>query len=76
MRATFAINSAACRIGIGSRSDYFVKLAAFDEFHAEVACAFALADLVDGNNAWMFEAGSSFRLPAKTLQVRFGRPRA
>ena len=24
----------------------------------------------------MFEAGSSFRLPAKALQVRFGRPRA
>ena len=24
----------------------------------------------------MFEAGSSFRLPAEALQVRFGRPRA
>ena len=76
MRATFATNSAARRIGIGSRSDYFVKLAAFDELHAEVALAIALADLVNGNNAWMFEAGSSFRFPAKALQMCFGRPRA
>ena len=56
--------------------DHFVKLAAFDELHAEVTSAFALADLVDGNDAWMFEAGSSFRLAAKALQVRFGGPRA
>ena len=56
--------------------DYFVKLAAFDELHAEVARAIALADLVNGNNAWMFEAGSSFRFPAKALQMRFGGPRA
>src|SRR5438105_3319236 len=57
-------------------SRYFVKLAAFDELHAEVALAIALADLVNGNNAWMFEAGSSFRLSAKALQMRLGRPRA
>ena len=31
---------------------------------------------MDGNDAWMFEAGSSFRFPAKALQMRFGRPRA
>ena len=36
----------------------------------------ALADLVDGNNAGMFQAGSSFGFPAKALQMRFGRPRA
>src|SRR2546430_3653382 len=57
-------------------SRYFVKLAAFDELHAEVALAIALADLVNGNNAWMFEAGSSFRLSPKTLQMRFSGPRA
>ena len=54
--------------------DYFVELAAFDELHAEVALAIALADFVDGNNAWMFEVGSGFRFPAKTLQMRFGGP--
>src|SRR4029077_4270572 len=54
--------------------DHFVKLAAFDELHAEVGLAIALADLVNGNNAWMFEASSSFRLSAKALQMRFARP--
>jgi hypothetical protein len=54
-------------------SHYFVKLAAFDQLHAEVTLAIALADFVDGNNAWMFEAGSSFRFPAKALRARFGR---
>jgi len=55
---------------------HFVKLAAFDQLHAEVALAIALADFVDGNNAWMFQAGCSFCFPAKTLQMRFGGPRA
>ena len=54
--------------------DHFIQLAAFDELHAEVALAIALADLVNGNNAWMFEAGCSFCLPAKALQMFFGRP--
>ena len=31
---------------------YFVKLAAFDELHAEVAVAITLAYLVDGDDAW------------------------
>ena len=61
---------------ISATSDHFVKLAAFDEVHAKVALAIALANLVNGDNAWMFEAGSSFRLPAKALQVRFGSTRA
>ena len=74
MRATFAINSAACRIGIGVAPDHFVKLAAFDELHAEVARAIALADFVDGNDAWMIEAGGGFGFAAKALQVRFGGP--
>ena len=34
----------------------------------------ALADLVNRDNAWMLEAGSSFRLPAKSLHVQFCRP--
>ena len=54
--------------------DDFVKLAAFDEFHAEVARAIALADFVDGNDAWMLEAGGSFGFATKTLQVRFRSP--
>jgi hypothetical protein len=58
----------------GRTPDYFVKLPALDELHAEVALTFALTHLVDGNNAWMFETGSSFRLSAKALQVLFARP--
>ena len=49
-------------------SHYFVKLAAFDEVHAEVALTIALADLVNRNDARMFEAGCGFRFPAKALQ--------
>jgi hypothetical protein len=40
--------------------DYFVKLAAFDKLHAEVALAIALTDLVDWDDARMVEARSSF----------------
>ena len=54
--------------------DYFVKLAAFDQVHAEVAMTIALAHLVNGDNAWMLKAGGSFRFSAKALQVRFGGP--
>src|SRR4030095_16547546 len=56
--------------------DYLVKLAALDKSHAEVARAVPLAHLIDGYNPWMFETRGSFSLPAKTLQVRFGGPRA
>src|SRR5262249_47215365 len=56
--------------------DYVIKLAALDELHAEVTLTVALADLVNGNNPWMFEAGSSFCLAAKALHMRFGGPRA
>jgi hypothetical protein len=55
--------------------DYFVKLTAVDELHAEVALAMALADFVDGNNAWMFEVGGGFGLAAESFQVPFGCPR-
>src|SRR5262245_40836340 len=57
-------------------SHYFVKLAAFDEVHAEVALTIALAHLVDGDDARMLQACSGFRFSAKTLQMRFGRPGA
>ena len=76
VRATLAISSAARRIGIGSRLDNLIKLTAFDELHAEVARAIALADFVDGNDTGMIEAGSGFRFPTKTLQMRFGSPMA
>jgi hypothetical protein len=51
-------------------------LAALDELHAEVALTIPLTNLVNRNNAWVFEPGSSFRFAAKALQVRFGGPRA
>jgi hypothetical protein len=53
-----------------------VKLATLDKSHAEVARAVALAYLIDGYNPRMFETSGSFGFPAKTLQVRFGGPRA
>jgi hypothetical protein len=56
--------------------DYFVKLTALDELHAEVALAILLAYLVNWNNTGMFQAGSGFSFPTKTLQVRFRGPRA
>ena len=76
MRANFAINSTALPDRYRLAPDYFVKLAAFDEFHAEVAGAIALADFVNGNDAWMVEAGGSFCFATKTLQMRFGGPGA
>ena len=57
-------------------SDYFVKLAAFDEIHAEVAATIALAHFMNGNDKWMVEAGGGFCFPAKALQMRFGGPGA
>ena len=54
--------------------DYFIELAAFDEFHAEIARAIALTHFIDRNDARMIEAGGSFRFPAKALQVRFAGP--
>src|SRR5439155_22662218 len=57
-------------------SDHFVELAAFDKFHAEIALGVALADLVDGNNAWMLEACGGFCFPPKALEMCFGGPGA
>src|SRR5262249_35815276 len=54
--------------------DNFVKLAAFDELHAEVARTIALADLVHGNDTGLIQAGSSRSFTSKTLYVRFARP--
>src|SRR4029077_7682035 len=52
--------------------DYFVELTAFNELHAEVALAIALAHFVDGNDAWMLKVGSGLFLPSEALQLRFG----
>jgi hypothetical protein len=56
--------------------DYFIKLAASDESHAEVALAVALAHLVDGHNARVIEAGSSFGFQTKAFEVGFRGPLA
>src|SRR4030095_7353893 len=55
---------------------HFIKLTAFDEFHAEIAGAVAFAYFVDGNNARMIETGSGFRLATESLKVRFRGPMA
>src|SRR5262245_17542125 len=52
----------------------FVKLAAFDEFHAEIARTVALADFVDWNDTRMLQPRRSFGLEAKAPKVHFARP--
>src|SRR5205807_9474442 len=47
----------------------FIELAAFDELHAEVARAIALADFVDLDEAWMLKTGAGFRFTTEPLQV-------
>src|SRR6478735_5666175 len=54
--------------------NHFVKLTSFDKLHAEVALPIALAHLVNGDDACMIEARSSFCFQAKALEVRFGGP--
>jgi hypothetical protein len=54
--------------------DYFVKLAAFDKLHAEVALAITLANFMDWNDTGMLQASCRFRFEAKALQVRFACP--
>ena len=51
-------------------------MAPLDKLHAEVALRLALADLVDGNDAWMLEVGGGFCFPPKAFQMRFAGPRA
>src|SRR5262245_3580699 len=50
--------------------NYFVKLTTFNELHAEVTLAVALAHLVDGNDAWMVQTRSRFGFKTKALEVR------
>src|SRR5262245_27834432 len=52
----------------------FVKLPAFNEFHAEIAGAVAFAYFVNGNDARMIETRGGFRFPTKTSHVRFTGP--
>src|SRR5262249_2471730 len=59
-----------------SLPDYFVKLPALDEIHAEVAATIALPDFMNGNDEWMIEAGSGFRFSPKALQMRLSSPRS
>src|SRR5262249_48154841 len=55
---------------------HFIKLAALDKFHAEVAGTITLAHFVDGNDACVIKTGSSCRFAAKTLQMRSACPLA
>src|SRR6266480_604459 len=54
--------------------DYFVKLTAFDELHAEITRAVALAHFVNGNDRRMIEAGGGFCFHSEALEVRFRGP--
>src|SRR6266481_7235511 len=55
---------------------HFIKLATFDEFHAEVARAVTLTDFVDRNDTGMLQTGGGFCFKAKAFQGRFARPLA
>src|SRR6266436_478628 len=55
---------------------HFVELSAFDEFHAEVARAIALAYFVDSNDAGMLQVSCRFGFETETFQVRFAGPLA
>jgi hypothetical protein len=52
----------------------FVKLAAFNELHAEVARAVALAHFMDWNDTGMLETGGGFGFAAEAFHVRSARP--
>ena len=56
--------------------DYFVKLAALDQLHAEVTGTIALTDFVNWDDAGMLQTGGGFSFETKTLQVRFRGPLA
>src|SRR3954464_6709785 len=58
----------------GLAPDHFVKLTAFDELHAKVTGAIALAHFVNRNDAWMIQIGGSFGFPAEAFEVCFARP--
>ena len=53
---------------------HFIKLAAFDELHAEVTGAVTLAYFVNRNDARVIKARGGCRFPAKALQVRSAGP--
>ena len=52
----------------------FVKLPAFNEFHAEVTGAIPFAYFVNWNDVRIIETRGGFRFPAETFHVRFARP--
>src|SRR6476469_2035862 len=54
--------------------NYFVKLAAFDKLHAEVALPIALAHLVDWDDARMVKARRGLGFQTEALDMRFGGP--
>src|SRR5215831_14577525 len=57
------------------RSAYdFIKLTAFDEFHAEVAGSITLTHFIDGNDMRVIKTRCGCRFAAKALKVCFAGP--
>jgi hypothetical protein len=52
----------------------FVEPAAFDELHAEIALAIALAYLIDRHNTWMIETRGGFGFQSEAFYVRLCGP--
>src|SRR4029077_8575506 len=54
--------------------EHRIELAAFDQAHAEVAGAIALADFVNWNDAGMVQSGGRFGFATESFHVRFRGP--
>src|SRR6266581_5621474 len=54
--------------------EHRIELSAFDQAHAEVASAIALADLINWNDAGMIQSGGRFRFATEPFYVRFRGP--
>src|SRR5205823_896365 len=54
--------------------DDLIKLAAFDEFHAEVTRTIALTDFVNRNDLRMLQARGRFRFVPETFKMWRARP--
>src|SRR5437867_749249 len=70
LRDQFRRTANGNRLARGNR----IQLAAFHELHAKKASAVAFPDFVDRYDAWMVEAGGSFRFKTETLDMRFRGP--
>jgi hypothetical protein len=71
-RATAAIRPGGGAGVVGEECQALVEAAALDQLHGEEVLPFVLADLVDGHDVEMVQAGRILRLAAKALDLGEG----